>query len=196
MWSGRLLSVLSQLGEWVPDGSHGRSASGPPLALGKRNQATTDIFIEGLRHATAHGKFQISTDGFQPYRTSIPNTLEDRASFATITKVYRATAEGERRYSPAEVVATEVVSVMGDPDPKKICTSHIERQNLTIRMQIRRLTRLTNAFSKKWENHWAALCLHFAYYNFCRIHRTLRVTPAMEAGISDHLWELAELLAA
>ena len=123
MWSGRLLSVLSQLGEWVPDGSHGRSAPGPPLALGKRNQATTDIFIEGLRHATAHGKFQISTDGFQPYRTSIPNTLEDRASFATITKVYRATAEGERRYSPAEVVATEVVSVMGDPDPKKICTS-------------------------------------------------------------------------
>ena len=166
------------------------------FALGKRNQATTNIFIEGLRHATAKEKFQISTDGFGPYRNSIPNTLEDRASFATITKVYRATAEGERRYSPAEVVATEVVPVMGDPDPKRICTSHIERQNLTMRMQIRRLTRLTNGFSKKWENHWAALCLHFAYYNFCRIHRTLRVTPAMEAGISDHPWELAELLTA
>jgi hypothetical protein len=105
---------------------------------------------------------------FVPYVSAIQNTLEDRASFATLTKVYRATAEGERRYSPAEVVSTEVVPVMGDPDPKKICTSHIERQNLTLRMQIRRLTRLTNAFSKKWENHWAALCLHFAYYNFCR----------------------------
>jgi transposase-like protein/IS1 family transposase len=164
------------------------------FALGKRNQATTDIFIEGLRHATSRQHFQISTDGFGPYRNAIPNTLEDRASFATLTKVYRASHDGAQRYSPAEVVATEVVPVMGDPDPKRICTSHIERQNLTMRMQIRRLTRLTNAFSKKWENHWAALCLHFAYYNFCRIHRTLRVTPAMEAGISDHPWELAELL--
>jgi transposase-like protein/IS1 family transposase len=164
------------------------------FALGKRNQATTDIFIEGLRHATSRQHFQITTDGFGPYRNSIPNTLEDRASFATLTKVYRAAPEGERRYSPAEVVSTEVVPVMGEPDPRRICTSHIERQNLTIRMQIRRLTRLTNAFSKKWENHWAALCLHFAYYNLCRIHRTLRVTPAMQAGISDHPWELAELL--
>lgn len=164
------------------------------FALGKRNQATTDIFIEGLRHATAHGRFQISTDGFGPYTTAIPNTLEDRADFAQLIKVYRATPEGERRYSPAEVVSTEVVSVMGDPDPKRICTSHIERQNLTMRMQMRRLTRLTNGFSKSWDNHWAALCLHFAYYNFCRIHRTLRVTPAMEANISDHPWELSELL--
>jgi len=166
------------------------------FALGKRNQATTDIFIEGLRHATSHQNFQITTDGFSPYVSAIGNTLEDRVSFAQLIKVYRATPEGERRYSPAEVVSTEVVPVLGEPDPKKICTSHIERQNLTMRMQIRRLTRLTNAFSKKWDNHWAALCLHFAYYNFCRIHRTLRVTPAMEAGISDHPWELSELLTA
>jgi len=166
------------------------------FALGKRNQATTDIFIEGLRHATGgKQKFQITTDGFQPYRTAIPNTLEDRADFATLTKVYRATPEGERRYSPAEVVATKVVSIMGDPDPKRICTSHVERQNLTMRIQIRRLTRLTNAFSKKWENHWAALCLHFAYYNLVRIHRTLRITPAMAADITDHVWDLTELLA-
>jgi hypothetical protein len=82
------------------------------------------------------------------------------------------------------------------PDYERICTSHIERQNLTMRMQIRRLTRLTNAFSKKWENLRAAIALHFAYYNFCRVHSSLRVTPAMEAGITDHVWELKELLAA
>jgi hypothetical protein len=82
------------------------------------------------------------------------------------------------------------------PDFERICTSHVERQNLTMRMQIRRLTRLTNAFSKKWENLRAAIALHFAYYNFCRIHQTLRVTPAMEAGLTDHVWELKELLAA
>lgn len=164
------------------------------FALGKRNQRTTDVFIEGLRHATSRGRFQITTDGFGPYRSAIADTLEDRVDYAQLVKVYRATPEGERRYSPAEVVSTEVVSVCGSPDPRKICTSHVERQNLTMRMQIRRLTRLTNGFSKKWENHWAALCLHFAYYNFCRIHRTLRVTPAMEAGIADHAWELYELL--
>jgi transposase-like protein/IS1 family transposase len=162
------------------------------FALGKRNQTTTDVFIEGLRHATK-GNFQITTDGFMPYRSAIPNTLADRASFATLVKVYRANPEGERRYSPAEVVSTEVVPVMGDPDLKRICTSHIERQNLTMRMQMRRLTRLTNGFSKKWENHWAALCLHFAYYNFVRIHRTLRVTPAMAAGITDRVWDLSDL---
>ncbi len=79
---------------------------------------------------------------------------------------------------------------------ERISTSHVERQNLTMRMQIRRLTRLTNAFSKKWENHWAALCLHFAYYNFCRVHTTLRVTPAMESGLTDHVWTISELLSA
>lgn len=163
------------------------------FALGKRNQATTDVFIEGLRHATS-GRFQITTDGFAPYRSAIPNTLGDRADFAQLIKVYRATPEGERRYSPAEVVSTEVVPVMGNPDPSRIGTSHIERQNLTMRMQMRRLTRLTNGFSKKWENHWAALCLHFAYYNFVRIHRSLRVTPAMQAGIADRVWDIADLL--
>jgi len=164
------------------------------FALGKRNQATTDIFIEGLRHATSSQNFQITTDGFAPYRSAVAGTLEDRVDFAQLIKVYRAVPEGERRYSPAEVVSTEVVPVLGEPDPKRICTSHIERQNLTMRMQIRRLTRLTNGFSKKWENHWAALCLHFANYNFCRIHKTLRVTPAMQAGITDRVWDIAELL--
>ena len=166
------------------------------FALGKRNQDVTDIFIEGLRAATSSQEFQVSTDGFQPYVSAIDTTLGDRVDFAQAIKVYRATPEGERRYSPSEVVSMEVVPVVGHPDPKRVCTSHIERQNLTMRMQIRRLTRLTNAFSKQWENHWTALCLHFAYYNFCRIHRTIRVTPAMEAGITDHVWTIEELLSA
>ncbi len=112
-----------------------------------------------------------------------------------LIKVYRAASEGEGRYSPAEVQSTEVVPVMGQPDPDRICTSIVERQNLTILMQMRRLTRLTNGFSKKWDNLWSAYCLHFAYYNFCRIHKTLRVTPAMDSKLTDHVWELEELLA-
>jgi hypothetical protein len=115
-------------------------------------------------------------------------------SFAQLIKVYRAPVQGEARYSPSEIAATEVVPVMGRPDPEGICTSIVERQNVTMRMQIRRLTRLTNAFSKKWENLWAALCLYFAYCNLCRIHRSLRVTPAMEAGIADHVWGIEGLL--
>jgi IS1 family transposase len=165
------------------------------FTLGRRSQATTDVFIEGLRHATAPQRFQISTDGFQPYLSAIKTTLSDRCDFAQLIKVYTQDPEGQRRYSPAEVTHAERVPIIGNPNPAMICTSHIERQNLTIRMQMRRLTRLTNAFSKKWENLWAAYCLHFAYYNFCRIHKTLRVTPAMEANLSNHVWEISELLA-
>ncbi len=165
------------------------------FALGKRNQATTDIFVEGLRMATS-GNFQITTDGFAPYRSAISNTLADRVDFAQLIKVYRASAEGERRYSPAEVVSTEVVVGIGRPDPERICTSHVERQNLSMRMGIRRFTRLTNGFSKKFENHWAAIALWFAFYNFVRVHQSLRVTPAMAAGVSDHIWSVRELLEA
>lgn len=88
-----------------------------------------------------------------------------------------------------------MVSVIGEPEPKRVCTSHVERQNLTMRMQIRRLTRLTNGFSKKFENHWAMLCLYFVFYNFCRIHQSLRVTPAMQAGIADRVWNVEEIFA-
>jgi transposase-like protein/IS1 family transposase len=165
------------------------------IAMGKRDQATTDQFIEGVRHAT-RGKFQMTTDGFAPYRSAITTTLHDRCDFAQLIKVYRAPSDGEARYSPAEVASVEVVPVMGQPDPERICTSIVERSNLTLRMGVRRFTRLTNAFSKKWENHWAAVVLWYAYYNFCRIHKSLRVTPAMEAGITDHVWDLAELLEA
>jgi hypothetical protein len=108
----------------------------------------------------------------------------------------RPDTEGEARYSPAEVVSTERVPVIGNPDRERICTSIVERQNLTMRMGIRRLRRLTNTFSKKWENHWAALALWFAFYNFCRVHKTLHVTPAMQAKIADHIWRVRELLEA
>jgi transposase-like protein/IS1 family transposase len=167
------------------------------IALGKRNQATTDVFVEGIRHATANSKFQITTDGFAPYRSAVTTTLHDRITgFAQLIKVYRASQEGEARYSPAEVASTEVVPVMGQPDPERICTSIVERQNLSVRMGLRRFTRLTNAFSKKWENHWAAVACWFAFYNFCRVHRSLRVTPAMAAGITAHIWSVRELLEA
>ena len=113
-----------------------------------------------------------------------------------LIKVYGASVENEARYSPAEVISTEVVPVIGQPDSERICTSIVERSNLSLRMGIRRFTRLTNAFSKKWENHWAAVALWFAFYNFCRVHKSLRVTPAMEAGIADHVWSVGELLKA
>ncbi len=167
------------------------------IAMGKRDQSTTDVFVEGLRHATAHVPFQITTDGFAPYRSAVTTTLHDRLTgFAQLIKVYRATQEGEARYSPAEVKSVEVVPVSGNPDPERICTSIVERQNLSVRMGVRRFTRLTNGFSKKWENHWAAVALWFAFYNFCRVHKSLRTTPAMAAGISDHVWSVRELLEA
>ena len=164
------------------------------ISMGKRDQASTDIFIEGLRHATSNDPFQITTDGFTPYKRAISNTLEDRCDYAQLIKVYRAAPEGERRYSPADVVSTETVPAMGRPDPERICTSIVERSNLNLRMSVRRFTRLTNAFSKKWENHWAAVVLWFCFYNFCRIHRSLRMTPAMAAGVADHVWDVSELL--
>lgn len=137
----------------------------------------------------------MTTDGFGPYKTAIPNTPEDVADYASFIKVYQAAPE-ERRYSPAEVSSVEVVPVMGQPDPERICTSIAERSNVSVRIGTRRFTRLTNAFSKKWENHWAAVSPWYAFYNFCRVHKALRVTPAMEAGITDHVWNVRELLEA
>lgn len=166
------------------------------IALGKRDQATTDVFSEGLQLATSPSHFKITTDGFSPYRSAITTTLSDRCDFAMLIKVYRAASEGEGRYSPAEVASTEVVPVMGQPDPERICTSIVERNNLSTRMSTRRFTRLTNAFSKKFENHWAAVACWFTFYNFCRVHKSLRVTPAMAAGIADHIWSVRELLEA
>ena len=162
--------------------------------MGKRNRQETLQFIVKLRRATK-GKFQLTTDGWPSYPECVERVFGSDIHYAQLIKVYAASRDGEQRYSPAEVVDVEVVPRAGMPDYQRTCTSHIERQNLTMRMQIRRLTRLTNAFSKKWENLRAAIALHFAYYNYCRVHSSLRVTPAMEAGITDHVWSIAELLA-
>jgi len=164
--------------------------------LGRRDKPSTDAFIEKLRKATSEKRFQISTDGFRPYEDAIDTALIDRCDYAQLVKVYNKNGEDDHRYSPADVVKAVPTPVMGNPDPERICTSHVERQNLTMRMQIRRLTRLTNAFSKKWLNLKAALALYFAWYNFARTHGTIRMTPAMEAGITDHIWNLQELLTA
>ena len=162
--------------------------------LGRRDGPSTDRFIGKLRRATSEKWFQLSTDGFKPYISAIDMALTDRCDYAQVVKVYAAPREGEQRYAPADVVKAVPTPVMGNPDRARICTSHVERQNLTMRMQMRRLTRLTNAFSKKWLNLKAALGLYFAWYNFCRVHRTLRVTPAMQAGITSNIWEIKDLL--
>jgi len=167
------------------------------IAMGKRDQTTTDVFIEGIRQVTTGSRFQITTDGFTPYRSAIITTLGDRLTgFAQLVKVYRASQEGEARYSPAEVASTTVLTVMGQPDPERICTSIVERSNLSLRMGLRRFTRLTNGFSKKWENHCAAVMLWYCWYNFGRVHKSLRTTPAMAAGIANHVWSVRELLEA
>jgi len=116
--------------------------------------------------------------------------------YAMLIKIYgnHHTTTDERRYSPAECTGTEKIKICGNPDKKEISTSYVERQNLTMRMSMRRFTRLTNGFSKKVENLEAAVALYFMYYNFCRVHQTLRVTPAMEAGIADHVWSLEEII--
>ena len=126
---------------------------------------------------------------------AVDSVFGDDVDYAMLNKIYGSDPVGEKRYSPAICIGAERRIVTGSPNKEHISTSFAERQNLTMRMHMRRFTRLTNAFSKKWENLWAAYCLHFAYYNFCRIHRTIRVTPAMEAGITDHVWETRELLA-
>lgn len=163
--------------------------------LGRRTARDTVAFTEKVNEAT-QGHFQITTDGFKPYVDAVHYSLGTRVDFAQLVKVYASPRDGEHRYSPADVVDAVPVPQWGRPELSRICTSHVERQNLTMRMQIRRLTRLTNAFSKKWTNLHAALALYFAWYNFCRIHKTLRSTPAMEAGITDHVWTITELLQA
>jgi transposase-like protein/IS1 family transposase len=158
-----------------------------------RTVRETVEFTEKIHEATS-GRFQLTTDGFKAYPDAVAYSLGTRVDFAQLVKVYSQPREGQHRYSPAEVISAIPSPRWGTPIPERICTSHVERQNLTMRMMMRRLTRLTNAFSKKWENLRAALALHFAYYNFCRIHKSIRCTPAMEAGIANTVWTLKDLL--
>lgn len=167
----------------------------PCFAVGKRDRSTTQTFIEDLSQRLAN-RIQLTTDGFRFYVQAIENSFGANVDYAQLVKLYGDYGQHDAagKYSPSPII--EVISKVkqGNPDAEKISTSYIERQNLTLRMQMRRLTRLTNAFSKKLDNLKAALALHFAYYNFCRVHKTLRVTPCMEAGLTDHVWSLAELI--
>lgn len=140
-------------------------------------------------------RVQLTTDGHKPYLEAVEGAFGIDVDFATLQKIYGAVSEEEaRRYSPARCIGCEMKPVIGNPDPEHVSTSFVERQNLTMRMSIHRFTRLTNAFSKKVENHAHAVAIYFMFYNFCRVHSTLRVTPAMEAGLSDHAWSVEELV--
>ena len=141
-------------------------------------------------------RVQLTTDGLKAYLDAVEGNFGADIDFAQLIKIYGpGPIEEQRRYSPAECIGADIRLVTGDPEIDHISTSYIERQNLTMRMHMRRFTRLSNAFSKKVENHMHAISLHYMYYNFARIHKTLRVTPAMEAGTSDHVWEMEEIAA-
>ena len=143
--------------------------------------------------ARLSNRIQLTTDGNRLYVDAVRGAFGRQIDYAMLQKVYGLDQE-ERRYSPAKIVTTQSEVITGSPDAKHISTSYIERQNLTMRMSMRRFTRLTNGFSKKVENHAYAVALHFVHYNFCRIHKTLRVTPAMAAGLSQHVWSGEDLI--
>jgi IS1 family transposase len=163
-------------------------------SVGRRTLVHAFDLMLKLRRATSIDRFQLTTDGLNSYLPAVDEMPRDRVDFAQLIKTYAVPQEPERRYSPAEFVCATPNRVSGNPDPDRICTSHVERFNLTLRMMVRRMTRLTNAFSRKLRNHRAAISLAIAYYNFSKIHSSLRVTPAMEAGITDHVWTLTELM--
>jgi IS1 family transposase len=171
----------------------------PCWHVGGRDGENAWDFIANLRSRLAN-RVQLTTDGHKAYLEAVEGVFGAEVDYAMLTKVYgQSSVEGQRRYSPAECIATETHIVQGDPDKAHVSTSYVERQNLTMRMSMRRFTRLTNGFSKKLENHMHNLALYFMYYNFARPHQTLSKpypkTPAMAAGLTDHVWRVEEILA-
>jgi IS1 family transposase len=163
------------------------------LVGGRDTGSATDFMLDCAYRII--NRPQITTDSHKPYLKAVEEAFGGDADYAMLHKVYGATSdEDHRRYSPATCIGCDMKTVSGVPDPDHVSTSYVERQNLTMRMSMRRFTRLTNGFSKKIENHGHAVALHFMYYNFVRVHKTLRVTPAMEAGIADHVWSFEELV--
>lgn len=165
----------------------------PSFMVGNRDARSARMFIDDLASRLA-SRVQLTSDGLKVYLEAVEGAFGSEIDYAQLIKTYESN-QTETRYSPAVCTSCEPKPVMGHPDPKHISTSFVERQNLTMRMGMRRFTRLTNAFSKKVENHAYQVALHFMHYNFARIHKTLRVTPAMEAGIADHVWSLEEIAA-
>lgn len=166
----------------------------PTFVVGKRNADNAYALMIDLRDRLT-SRIQLTTDGFKPYINAVDDAFGSAIDYAMLVKVYGGDEETRERYSPSEIKDIIPIPVMGNPVLRDISTSYIERQNLTMRMQMRRLTRLTNAFSKKLVNLKAALSLHFAWYNLCRVHSSSRITPAMAAGVSDRIWEISELCA-
>lgn len=166
----------------------------PCWHVGRRTWNDTVLFVDDLRGRLAN-RPQITTDAFAAYYGAIRRAFDSQVDYAQLFKVFASeTNAGRGRYSPPVMMKCEREQLIGSPDPEHISTSYVERQNLTMRMQMRRFTRLTNGFSKKRENHAASVALHFAHYNLVRVHKTLRMTPAMAHGISDHIWTVGELL--
>lgn len=165
----------------------------PCWHVGPRNLEAAKLFINDLAGRLTN-RVQLTADGLSLYVNAVEEAFGGDVDFAQLIKLYGDEPKSnQKRYSPATCRGTKTFKVNGNPNKKHVSTSYVERQNLTMRMSIRRFTRLTNAFSKKLENHMHAISLHYMYYNFARIHQTLRVTPAMEAGISNHVWSLEEL---
>lgn len=173
----------------------------PCWHLGSRDAKAAQLFMEDLASRLA-ARVQLTTDGHLAYLSAVEKSFGwNGVDYAMLLKLYGRPIDEEHRYSPPEIVRTEKRWVMGQPDPDHVSTSFVERQNLTMRMNVRRLTRLTNGHSKKLENHGHALVLHYMYYNFCRKHQTLskanggvHTTPAMAAGVADHVWKLSEVV--
>lgn len=171
----------------------------PCWFVGTRDASSAYHFMHDLAPRLAK-RVQLTTDGHKAYLEAVESAFGTEIDFAQLIKIYGNGGVGsnvpaEVRYSPAQCMGARKAVIAGKPDRKHISTSHVERANLTMRMSMRRFTRLTNAFSKKLENHEAAIALHFMHYNFARVHQTLRVTPAMEAGIADHVWSIEEIVA-
>lgn len=166
----------------------------PCWYVGTRDAGAAYHFMHDLAERLAH-RVQLTTDGHKPYLTAVADAFGTDVDYSQLVKIYGEGPKTEARYSPAQCMGARKAVVTGNPEIGHISTSFVERANLTMRMGMRRFTRLTNAFSKKVENHEHAIALHFMHYNFCRIHQTLRVTPAMSAGLTNHVWELSEILA-
>jgi IS1 family transposase len=169
----------------------------PSWAVGRRDGFTASAFIRDLAERLAT-RVQLTTDGHKVYLEAVEGAFGSEVDYAMLVKMYEGDSgqnkSPERRYSPAVCTGSREQVITGSPDPEFISTSYVERQNLTMRMSMRRFTRLTNGFSKKVDNHKAAIAIHFMHYNFARIHQSIRVTPAMEAGVSDHVWSLTEIV--
>ena len=166
----------------------------PCWRVGGRSAWHAQHFMYDLANRLEN-RVQLTTDGYHAYLEAVALAFGTEIDYAMLVKLYGNEPQGKQtRYSPAQCIGAIPTVINGRPDRKHISTSYVERQNLTMRMSMRRFTRLTNGFSKKVENHQHALALYFMYYNFCRIHQTLRVTPAMAANVSDHVWELREVV--